>query len=168
MKIRATRDRAAPQSRAEAGVDHRELDMLLGFTLAISFSLPFCRSESGCFPGRWLSPSSSWESSFRTTAARPKDHKLYHRGDPDYCRCLMALIFSLAVCGASAMKGRTMAGKQMLENLRTNPGGGGTMGLPDRRQKAAPLRCFEDLTKRSYLGGKTVIPVVGERATTGQ
>jgi hypothetical protein len=72
----------------------------------------------------------------------------------------VAQIVSLAVYGTSAMKEQEWQETQMLENLRTIDRAKGAWGSETGARKAAPVT-LADLT--SYLGGKKIIPVVGER-----
>ena len=71
-----------------------------------------------------------------------------------------AQFVSLAVYGASAMKEEQWQETQMLENLRTIDRAKEQWVSQTNAQKAAPVT-MANLT--SYLGGKEVIPIVGER-----
>ncbi len=72
----------------------------------------------------------------------------------------LAQFVSLAVYGTSAMKEQEWQETQMLENLRTIDRAKGAWVAETEATKTAPVT-LANLT--SYLGGKEIIPVVGER-----
>lgn len=72
----------------------------------------------------------------------------------------LAQFVSLAVYGASAMKEQEWQETQMLENLHTIDRAKGAWVAETEAKKAARVT-MANLT--SYLGGKEIIPVVGER-----
>ena len=72
----------------------------------------------------------------------------------------LAQFVSLAVYGTSAMREQEWQETQMLENLRTIGRAKDAWVAETESKKAAPVT-MANLT--SYLGGKEIIPVVGER-----
>lgn len=132
--------------------------ILLGLTLAISFTAVLSY-------GIWLLP---WPVAVATLVMGIIVRKRGRKGEGTSLIVAALLIVpvsflaqfaSLAALGAAAMKEQQAQETQMLENLRTIDRAKGQWIAETEAKKAAPVT-LADLT--SYLGGKEVIPVVGE------